>query len=71
VLVGLGVDGPASVVAGGAGPESGGAVVGEVAIADVEARIRLRSDVALLLGGRRSEDAASVFAVVDAWESCQ
>jgi hypothetical protein len=71
VLDGLGVDVPAAVVAGGAGPEDGGAVVSEVTVADVKARIRLRSDVALLLGGRRSEDAASVLAVVDAWETCQ
>jgi hypothetical protein len=49
VLDGLGVDVPASVVAGGAGPESGGAVVGKVAVLDVEARIGLGADVALLL----------------------
>lgn len=66
VLHGLGVDVPAAVVAGGAGPEGGGAVVGEVAALDVEAAVGFGANVALLLRGRRSQDAAAVPAVPDA-----
>jgi hypothetical protein len=68
VLHRLGVDVPATVVASGAGPECGRAVVGKVAAVDVEAAVRFRANVALLLRGRRSQDAAAVLAVVDAWE---
>jgi hypothetical protein len=68
VLHRLGVDVPATVVASGAGPECGRAVVGKVAAVDVEAAVRFGANVALLLRGRRSQDAAAVLAVVDAWE---
>jgi len=66
VLHRLGVDVPAAVVAGGAGPESGGAVVGEVAALDVEAAVWFGANVALLLRGWGSQDAAAVLAVPDA-----
>lgn len=66
VLHRLGVDVPAAVVAGGAGPEGGGAVVGEVAVLDVEAAVGFGANVALLLRGRGSQDAAAVLAVPDA-----
>ena len=66
VLHRLGVDVPAAVVAGGAGPEGGGAVVGEVAALDVEAAVGFGANVALLLRGRGSQDAAAVLAVPDA-----
>ena len=66
VLHGLGVDVPAAVVAGRAGPEGGGAVVGEVAVLDVEATVGFGANVALLLRGRGSQDAAAVLAVPDA-----
>jgi hypothetical protein len=66
VLHGLGVDVPAAVVAGGAGPEDLGAVVGEVAVLDVEAAVGFGANVALLLRGRGSQDAAAVLAVPDA-----
>lgn len=66
VLHRLGVDVPAAVVAGGAGPEGGGAVVGEVAVLDVEATVGFGANVALLLRGRGSQDAAAVLAVPDA-----
>ena len=66
VLHGLGVEVPAAVVAGGAGPEGGGAVVGEVAALNVEAAVGFGANVALLLRGRGSQDAAAVLAVPDA-----
>jgi hypothetical protein len=66
VLHGLGVDVPAAVVAGRAGPEGGGAVVGEVAVLDVEATVGFGALVALLLRGWGSQDAAALLAVVDA-----
>ena len=62
----LGVEDPATVVAGGAGPEGGRAIVSKVAVLDVEAAVRLGANVALLLRGRRSQDAAAVLAVIDA-----
>lgn len=62
----LGVDVPAAVVAGRAGPEGGGAVMSEVAVLDGEASVRFGADVALLLRGGRGEDAAAVFDVGDA-----
>ena len=71
VLHGLGVDVPAAVVAGGAGPESGGAVVGEVASLDVEAAVGFGANVALLLRGRGSQDAAAVLAIPDTCEMGQ
>lgn len=61
-----GVDVPPAVVAGWAGPEGGGAVVGECAVLDGEASVRFGADVALLLRGGRGEDAAAVLAVGDA-----
>lgn len=66
VLHRLGVDVPAAVVAGGAGPEGGGAVVGEIAALDVEAAVGFGANVALLLRGRGCQDAAAVLAVPDA-----
>lgn len=66
VLHGLGVDVPAAVVAGGAGPEGGGSIVGEVAALDVEAAVGFGANVALLLRSRGSQDAAAVLAVPDA-----
>lgn len=66
VLHRLGVDVPTAVVAGGAGPEGGCSVVGEVAALDVEAAVGFGANVALLLRGRGSQDAAAVLAVPDA-----
>lgn len=71
VLDGLGVEVPATVVAGRAGPEGGRAVVAEVAVRDVESGVGLGANIALLLRGGRSEDAAAVLAVVDAWKAGQ
>ena len=66
VLHRLGVDVPAAVVSSGAGPEGGRAVVGEVAVHDVEAAVGFGPNVALLLRGWGSQDAAAVLAVPDA-----
>jgi hypothetical protein len=66
VLHRLGVDVPAAVVASGAGPEDLRAVVGEVAVLDIEAAVGFGANVALLLRGRRGQDAAAVLAVPDA-----
>lgn len=71
VLHGLGVDVPAAVVAGGASPEDLRAVVGEVAVLDVEAAVRFGANVALLLRGRGSQDATAVLAIPDTCEMGQ
>lgn len=65
----LGVQVPAAVVTSGAGPESGRAVVGKVSIFDAEAGVRLGTNIALLLRGGWGQDAAAVFAVVEAWQA--
>lgn len=68
VLDRLKVDVLAAVVASGAGPESGRAVIGELAALNVETGVGFGANIALLLRGGRCQDAATVLAIVNAWE---